>query len=191
VGIDNFVSAFDAFVVLSPGAWALLNKKGTFIRGNVAFADLQQSGGMFRLDDQVLHTNRLEEDDALHLTLRGLSPDNPRGLICLRSRVGRPAVVLDMLLVPEPNLVVARAVNLTTTPRRSARRLWRIFGFTPAEVRIAEALEAGLSIEDITQSNGTRVETVRGQVKAIRSKAGTRSQSQLVGMLIRSQSGVE
>ena len=98
-------------------------------------------------------------------------------------------MLLDLLLATEPGLIVIRAVPLVSAPSRPIQRIAHIFGFTPAEARIALAMEAGLSLEDIARSNGTSLETVRGQVKSIRTKAGARSQSQLVAMVAHATGG--
>ena len=55
-----------------------------------------------------------------------------------------------------------------------------LFGFTPAETRIANALLAGERVEDVASRLGVRTDTVRGHIKRMLAKTGTRRQSDLV-----------
>lgn len=59
-----------------------------------------------------------------------------------------------------------------------------IFSLTPKESAIAVALTNGLSVEEISQINGTTLNTVRSQIKAIFRKTGTNRQTELVRILL-------
>ena len=63
---------------------------------------------------------------------------------------------------------------------------WRAhYGLTPAEIRVAESLAAGLSVRAIAERHGVTYETARTQLKAVLSKTGTSRQSELVSLLMR------
>lgn len=61
-----------------------------------------------------------------------------------------------------------------------------MFELTPAEAKVAVALVEGLDLRKIARSHNTALETVRSQLKAIFLKTGTRRQSDLVALLLRS-----
>ncbi len=57
------------------------------------------------------------------------------------------------------------------------------FALTPAEARVAVALAAGASPEQIATRHRTSIHTVRSQVQTILQKTGTTRQAEMVGML--------
>jgi DNA-binding CsgD family transcriptional regulator len=65
----------------------------------------------------------------------------------------------------------------------SHEALKELFGLTPAEVRLASALGAGMSLARAAESFGVAVETVRTQLKSIFLKTGTKRQSELARLL--------
>jgi DNA-binding CsgD family transcriptional regulator len=60
-----------------------------------------------------------------------------------------------------------------------------MFGFTAAETRVANALLGGQSVEDIARATDIRRDTVRGHVKRMLAKTGTRRQSDLQKILVK------
>lgn len=64
-------------------------------------------------------------------------------------------------------------------------RLQENYRLTPKEVRIAEAIAAGLSLREIADSDGVSYETVRSHVKNIYGKMEVSSQASLVARLLR------
>jgi DNA-binding CsgD family transcriptional regulator/PAS domain-containing protein len=58
-------------------------------------------------------------------------------------------------------------------------RLRRLFGLTPAEVRLAEALQTGGSLREVADQLGIAYETARSQLKMVFQKTGTRRQKDL------------
>lgn len=61
--------------------------------------------------------------------------------------------------------------------------LREVFGFTPAEWRLAARLRSGLAIRDAAEELGISVHTARTQLRAIFAKAGVKRQSDLVRKL--------
>jgi DNA-binding CsgD family transcriptional regulator len=61
-----------------------------------------------------------------------------------------------------------------------------MFELTPAEAKLAVALVEGLDLQKIARSHNTALETVRSQLKAIFLKTGTRRQSDLIALVLRS-----
>lgn len=70
-------------------------------------------------------------------------------------------------------------------PRRvaSVQQLMKLFGFTPAEARLAKAIGIGETLEIYAENNGLQVSTVRCQLKSIFAKSGTGRQTDLVRLI--------
>jgi DNA-binding CsgD family transcriptional regulator len=82
------------------------------------------------------------------------------------------------------------AIVFITDPERAPvglqpilRRLYRL---TPREAEVTERLLRGQSLEEIRAALGTSIHTTRTQVKRVFAKTGTRSQSDLVRVILRS-----
>ncbi|TCP75736.1 DNA-binding CsgD family transcriptional regulator [Rhizobium sp. PP-CC-2G-626] len=78
-------------------------------------------------------------------------------------------------------ILVVTGVGIAGPP--DMRVLSGLFDLTPAEVKVARALLAGLSTSKIALENGVVVETARSQIKSILRKTGTQRQSELVVLL--------
>ena len=70
-------------------------------------------------------------------------------------------------------------------PRRVAtvQQLMSLFGFTPAEARLAKAIGIGETLEVYAENNGLKVSTVRYQLKSVFAKTGAGRQSDLVRLI--------
>lgn len=64
-------------------------------------------------------------------------------------------------------------------------RLTRLYGFTGAEAQIVIGLAGGSSITELARERGTKLDTVRTQVKSALSKSGARKQAELVALVNR------
>ena len=70
-------------------------------------------------------------------------------------------------------------------PQFTTTQLKDLFGFTAAESRVANALLAGQSVEEISQASQVRRDTVRAHVKRMLAKTGSRRQSDLQKLLVK------
>jgi DNA-binding CsgD family transcriptional regulator len=59
----------------------------------------------------------------------------------------------------------------------------RVFGFSPAESRLAAALVAGRTLSEIAASSGVRITTLRTQLSSILRKTGAKRQVDLIRIL--------
>ncbi|HEV7304784.1 helix-turn-helix transcriptional regulator [Ensifer sp.] len=59
------------------------------------------------------------------------------------------------------------------------------YGLTPAEIRIASGVAAGLTLKEMSQANGVSYETTRTQLKSVYAKTKVNSQAALVKLLMR------
>ncbi len=68
-------------------------------------------------------------------------------------------------------------------PVAPADEIAKVFGLTPAEARLAEALSGGATIAEAADGLGIRVNTARNQLSAIFRKTDTNRQGELVRLL--------
>lgn len=109
------------------------------------------------------------------LALSRSSHDRPLQLLITPVRLTgeQHSAVRVLVLITDPD----RAVNFPDTVLR------QIYGLTPAETEIANALLTGCSLEEIAQQRKVSVATVRSQMKALMSKTDTQRQGDLVRLL--------
>ncbi len=169
-------------LALSSTPLLLLEQTGQVIYINHAAVRFFTEMEMLRIDSGLLIARRKGEDRDIRNSLAGLSANHPTDIVCLRNRVGIPVLVLDMHRV-QSGRIALRLAEVGLRPAPSAARLKTLFGLTRAEARVATALLSGLGIQNVGREHGVEPETVRTQVKHIRSKTGARSQNQLLGIL--------
>jgi len=98
---------------------------------------------------------------------------------------GRPAYVLTVAPL-HPDLAIRGrplAMIVIVDPERhspSDSELVDLFGFSPAEARLAASLMTGKTLTEIAAEFGLRVPTLRTQLRSILKKAGAKRQSDLV-----------
>jgi len=64
--------------------------------------------------------------------------------------------------------------------------LQALFGLTPTEALVARALAQGLDSAALARTMGVKPNTVQSHIKRVLVKSGTRRQSQLVSLILRS-----
>ncbi len=167
---------------LWPSALLLLDRAGHVHYANPAAEALLVRTSMLSVKGGALSARRKDEDKALRDAWSGLSATLPSTTLCLRNRESLPMVVMDLQLLAT-DAVALRITDLVARPAPSVARLKQLFGLTPAEARVAIAMLSGLGIQDVAREHGVEAETVRTQTKRIRSKTGTKTQTQLVSLL--------
>lgn len=78
-------------------------------------------------------------------------------------------------------LLVLTPVKRSGVP--GAQVIQALFDLTPAEARVAVAIAAGKTQEDIAASTGLSVNTVKTQLRAVFNKMGVSRQADLVALL--------
>ncbi len=110
------------------------------------------------------------------------------GPVVLRSRAaGTDRIVILNLRLFQPEGAAPFVIAVTSElgwPPGFSELLRDAFGLTPAETRVIRGLAEGRSLQEIADSRGRSLETVRAQLKAIMSKTETRSQSELVRLVL-------
>jgi DNA-binding CsgD family transcriptional regulator len=66
-----------------------------------------------------------------------------------------------------------------------AERLQRLYGFTASEAHVAIGVASSASLEELAAERGTKIGTIRTQVKSALSKSGARKQSELATLVNR------
>jgi DNA-binding CsgD family transcriptional regulator len=81
---------------------------------------------------------------------------------------------------PRAGLLVFAPLTLPRGP--PVEFLQSLFGFTPAEARVARGLALGATIDDLASSANVSRNTVRTQLRSIMEKTGCHRQAEAVGM---------
>lgn len=170
---------------------------GALVQSNAAGDELIARGDVVRLRGGELRLGRANGPDPLADLVgeivgpaRSLRSAEPVRCLAIREGGSGP----DELLVtavrtgtsrqrgtPAAILFLRRAGDVR--PVFLPQHLRDLFGFTPAESRVANALVAGERVEEIAARLSVRADTVRGHVKRMLAKTGTRKQADLVGRL--------
>jgi DNA-binding CsgD family transcriptional regulator/PAS domain-containing protein len=114
---------------------------------------------------------------------------HPGGALALgRTSKQRPLQLLITPVRPAGKLPSqVRVLLLATDPDRTVdfpdAVLRQIYGLTPAETEIANALLTGFSLEEIARLRKVAIATVRSQMKGLMAKTGTQRQGDLVRLL--------
>ncbi|MEI2297947.1 helix-turn-helix transcriptional regulator [Ensifer sp. MJa1] len=97
--------------------------------------------------------------------------------------VRRSATIFTELLDgPTVAVLIEPATSLVSD--RQLDHLKDSCGLTPAEIRIASGVAAGLTLKEMSHANGVSYETIRTQLKSIYAKTGVNSQTALVKLLM-------
>jgi DNA-binding CsgD family transcriptional regulator len=95
------------------------------------------------------------------------------------------AVESDARALLDGAALVVLLVDPEDCPDLSHSLLHQVFGLTKSEARLASQLLCGQSLQEIADTTGVSIGTVRTQTKAVFSKTHTHRQAQLVGLLTR------
>lgn len=172
----------------------VIDGRGTLMQSNASADDLLARGDIVRLRGGELRLGRCAGADPLADLLAELvAPELHEDTDSVRCLSVRDVADGELLVTAVRMAGIPRAdapaavIFLRRTgearPIFRSHHLRDLFGFTPAEARVANALLAGERVEEIAARLGVRADTVRGHVKRMLAKTGTRRQSDLVGRL--------
>ena len=82
------------------------------------------------------------------------------------------------------NRLVAVLIQQITSSRFNLPRTQRVFRLSPREVEVVSALQTGMTDKEIASSMGISSETVRGYLKAIRSKMAVSTRTAIINTLM-------
>lgn len=177
----------------------LLDAYARMVACNSAASALARDGACLRLDgDHLLPGRACDHASWIPAAVKKLLGADPRRrtseshLQALHgARIGptRHFALLVRLRGGRECGVAAAYLTLIDTEQAAAchppDELSRIFGFTRAEARIADALVAGMGTEEISQVFEIRRDTVRSHIKRLLAKTGTRGNAELQKLLLR------
>jgi DNA-binding CsgD family transcriptional regulator len=115
--------------------------------------------------------------------------------MAMAMRISRPsgAQAYELLLTPVVSRKQAELFECGTitvflrdpeqVPAPQARTLHKLYDLTPAEAQVAVALAGGASLNEIAETSGRGLETIRTHLRTIFQKTGTTRQSDLVRLL--------
>lgn len=117
------------------------------------------------------------------MTLRVAGRRTPLSLIVTPIQAGRAAVFGQA-----PGVLVC-VTDPEAQRQATAAQLQELFGFTPAEARVALALMDGADAREAAERQGVSFHTVRHQVQSLLDKTGTARQAELIALLTRATVG--
>lgn len=188
LGLERARAAVEALAILGLPA-AALRVGGRVLTANKLFEELTPAVLM----DRATRLSVVDPaaDRLLQAALTRIELGvNPGHSIPLAAADDRPAMVLHVLPVrgvahdvfaQAGSLAVLSPVNAPTAPPDAL--LNGLFDLTPAEARVARTIVEGGTINDYAEATGLSRETIRGCVKSVLAKTGTRRQAELVGLL--------
>jgi len=133
-------------------------------------------------------------DSALRISAsQSDEPASAAGPVAVHGMHGRGTLILTTLPLPQtlhdPARSQAKVVIFVEDPvakLSSGNRIFTVlFGFTPAEVRVAEALLLGESPKKIADRFAITENTVRTQIRSLYDKTSMRGMAALIGLLTR------
>lgn len=195
--LDALSQSSIAVLEASPFGIVLLDEHAQVLHANTLAHDLTKRSGLLRLGagDSIRATYASDEarlQRSLHLAVHtgaGHSGESG-GALRLRGVDGRR---LDLMIAPLPSWASpfgarSAAALFISDPQASVGSLTQLlrtlYGMTPAEARLTEALANGLSPQEYAERQQLSLHTVRSQFKAAAAKAGTSRQADLVRIVL-------
>lgn len=182
--------AVTGLVETAPQAVFALGRSGAIVVANRRAEQMLTRGGGFSSAGGVLAAIVPDDDRALQRLIAG-AQRGAGGWMRLSRKGGRPALLVSVVPLPRESdhPLAERASVLVFVQNPVERRgvtadaLVELFGFTPAEARLASALACGHSLESAAQLLGLSVQTERTYLKSIFRKAEVNRQQDLVRLL--------
>ena len=170
---------------------AVLDLRGCILSVNDLFSALVPEVAQDR-SDRVVLTNPAA-DALLKEAMESVrSPSNNQAVcsIPIPANARNPAMIIHILPVKGDarDVFLRSSIILVVTPVVAkqvpgANVLQALFDLTPAEARVAHEVGNGRSIEEISDSLGTSMTTVRNQIAAVLSKSALHRRIDLVALL--------
>lgn len=176
LGIATFVVATDGRVLHATACAERLLKAGFF----------SCRGGRLQLGDASAQSALLRALRNSTAAGRGVATARSGATVFARGPDGTfvslfvsplPRRFADVVCEPSGIVFTAMQGNVALSASVALGRLW---GLTPAEARLAEALVAGERLQDYAERTGLSLHTVRTQLKAVFGKSGHSRQSDLI-----------
>jgi DNA-binding CsgD family transcriptional regulator/PAS domain-containing protein len=199
-GVDLERDAASQAIDRLPYGVIMLDETGSVIFGNMAGEELLAEADGLRILDGRLSAMRPRDAEALRkavaeaLHLSGAVTEITSGFIEIARQSGRrPYTLMVAPLRLEASPLTSKrpaVIVFVTDPDRTTvgiqAILRRLYGLTQSEAEVTQRLLQGCALREIGEELGTSVNTTRTHLKRVLAKTGARSQSELVGLLLRS-----
>lgn len=191
------MTAFDVFDRLNTGV-VIVDSRCRLLYANTAAEDVLRRETLLTVIDNRLSVTEPRFAEQLRrrvqqavLIVSGKSA-SPAALLLLPRAEGLPITVSveplhsrwSASVTPEPAAILFICDPESLIPGQEGLRA--LFGLTATEATIAATLATGKSPEEVAAIYGIGIGTVRSHLKKILAKTGTRRQSQLVTLILRS-----
>lgn len=195
--------AMEEVVARLPHGVIMVNRNSRVLYANQAAETLLSREDGVKLSAGILQAVTVAETQALQrliaaMTANTRAPDSAgSGMVLYRPWPRRPLWV-SVLPIPAQLEGVALGIRqprptalvMVCDPEKLAElpgdNLQRLYGLTPAEARLAQALCNGMSLNEYAEASGLTVETVRWRLKQVLAKTGTHRQGELIRLLLAS-----
>lgn len=170
-----------------------LSSSGQVVYANQRGTALLSAGNWFHETQGRLRASNPERDAALQSAIRDTLAHARPSNVNLESGGGPDHCCLTLMPLPESNAIRLpsnRAALLAVVTTNSGQRLATVqqlmdfFKLSPAEARVVRALAHGETIEQYAWYEGVKTTTVKTQLQAAMAKTGTRSQKDLVRLVV-------
>jgi len=189
LGLQRATGAKEALTAMGLPA-LLLSQSGAVIEANHLVEGLGEHV-QWRAHSRVALTDS-RANELLWAGLAALDGDPDRTVrsFPLRDADDRPVLVVHMIPIKRSAhdifagsyvLLIATPVTAPAAPRLELMR--SLFDLTLAEARVARALAAGETLDEIASAGGVAISTVRSQLRAVLQKTGCTRQAELVALL--------
>lgn len=190
----SFLSAAEVLNCISDGV-VLLNRGDEPIFLNRRAQQMLRQGDGLALHKGQLVATLPDDNRRLRLALEALKS----GLIsrtsehlALARRSGRRPYTIRLCRLNAPSELGAAVGAVTgmfvadpeSRSRLSEASLCGLYGFSPAEARVAASLAEGLAADEVAASHGISRNTVHHQLRGIFRKTGTTRQSELISLML-------
>lgn len=189
-----------AWLDCSSDATFVLDANGGLVIANLVAERLLRSGDLLSQRAGRLRPSRPQDHDWLGALLSELVIESRahggEAMRCLAvpRRAGQPTLHAVLTTLPttqgrvgegHPHVALVLRDLRQALPQFDQGQLHDLFGFTPAESKVANALLGGQCVEDVASAAGVRRDTIRAHVKRMLAKTGTRRQSDLQKLLVK------
>lgn len=168
----------------------MLAARARIVHANRAATALLAAGRVFSAAGGRLRVQRQDDQDAIEQALTGVLGSKAEGqagraIVKLTNRQGDVNHVLTLSPLPGGNLALAAVAELRAPTL--LRRHWsrEALALPAAYAELAEALAGGENLSEFAERTGLTIGGARTRLKKLLKRLGTRSQSDLVGLLLR------
>ncbi len=171
---------FGSIVDRLPTAVLLIDNGGWVLYRNEAADRLLSKQGVGRIVNQKLSLNGLNLQALIEGVARRRFYETAIAAGSSEPRLKLAAIAMSAGPPAQSNPIAIFLTGLPGVAKPSAAFLKTAYGLTPAEIRVAFGLLAGLAPADIAAETGLSIATVRSQIASVRDKAGARTTSDLI-----------